>query len=195
MKILVTGSAGFINGYLIQELLDAGHTVVGLDNFSKYGRVEKSYDKHPQLQACRRQRQRPRAAGRTAGRLRPLRRLGGDDRRHQLLPRVRLRSAGRERAHHGGRFDAAIRAHKHGKLQKITVVSSSMVFENTTNFPRPKARSAAARRPVRPTASRSWRPNTSRRAHGSSISCRTRLRGRSTVSALARSARWRTATS
>ena len=47
MKILVTGSAGFINGYLVQELLDAGYDVVGLDNFSKYGRVEKSYDSHP----------------------------------------------------------------------------------------------------------------------------------------------------
>ena len=32
MKILVTGSAGFINGYVIGELLAAGHTVVGIDN-------------------------------------------------------------------------------------------------------------------------------------------------------------------
>src|SRR5580658_6793879 len=37
MKILVTGSAGFIGGYLVEELLQAGHQVVGLDNFSKYG--------------------------------------------------------------------------------------------------------------------------------------------------------------
>ena len=44
MKILVTGSAGFIAGYLVQQLLDAGHEVVGVDNHSKYGRVEKSYD-------------------------------------------------------------------------------------------------------------------------------------------------------
>ncbi len=35
-------------------------------------------------------------------------------------------------------FDAAIRAHKHARLQKITVVSSSMVFENTTEFPTPE---------------------------------------------------------
>ena len=47
MKILVTGAAGFICGYLIDELLEAGHEVVGLDNFSKYGPVEKSYDFHP----------------------------------------------------------------------------------------------------------------------------------------------------
>ena len=47
MKALVTGSAGFICGYLVEELLQAGYEVVGVDNFSKYGRVEKSYDKHP----------------------------------------------------------------------------------------------------------------------------------------------------
>src|SRR3954467_165067 len=47
MKVLVTGAAGFICGYLIEELLNAGHEVVGLDNFSKYGRVTKSYDEHP----------------------------------------------------------------------------------------------------------------------------------------------------
>ena len=46
MRILVTGAAGFICGYLIPELLQAGHQVVGLDNFSKYGRLAKSYDDH-----------------------------------------------------------------------------------------------------------------------------------------------------
>ena len=44
MRILVTGAAGFINGYLVPELLDAGHEVIGLDDFSKYGRLTKSYD-------------------------------------------------------------------------------------------------------------------------------------------------------
>ena len=47
MRILVTGAAGFINGYLVPELLDAGHDVIGVDDFSKYGRLTKSYDDHP----------------------------------------------------------------------------------------------------------------------------------------------------
>ena len=33
MKIMVTGSEGFIAGYLVQNLLNEGHEVVGIDNF------------------------------------------------------------------------------------------------------------------------------------------------------------------
>ena len=47
MRILVTGAAGFIAGYLVQELLEAGHSVVGLDNYWKYGQLERDYDGHP----------------------------------------------------------------------------------------------------------------------------------------------------
>ena len=47
MKVLVTGSAGFIGGYVVQELLGRGHEVVGVDNFSKYGPVSHAYDTDP----------------------------------------------------------------------------------------------------------------------------------------------------
>ena len=47
MKIVFTGAAGFIAGYAIEELLNNGHEVVGIDNFSKYGKLEKSYSKNP----------------------------------------------------------------------------------------------------------------------------------------------------
>ena len=49
-KVLVSGSAGFIGGYVAEELLRRGYAVVGVDNFSKYGRVKKSYDDHPHYQ-------------------------------------------------------------------------------------------------------------------------------------------------
>ena len=47
MKIVWTGAAGFIAGYTVEGLLNNGHEVVGIDNYSKYGKLEKSYDKHP----------------------------------------------------------------------------------------------------------------------------------------------------
>ena len=46
-QVLVTGSAGFIGGYVVEELLKRGYGVIGVDNFSKYGKVAKSYDNHP----------------------------------------------------------------------------------------------------------------------------------------------------
>ncbi len=49
-KVLVSGSSGFIGGYVVQELLARGHTVVGIDNYSKYGRVARSYDDDPNYQ-------------------------------------------------------------------------------------------------------------------------------------------------
>ena len=37
MKIMITGSEGFICGYLVENLLKNGYQVIGVDNFSKYG--------------------------------------------------------------------------------------------------------------------------------------------------------------
>jgi len=138
MKVLVTGSAGFINGYLIQELLDSGYDVIGLDNYSKYGRVEKSYDSHPHyhfvegnakdrelldelLEGCEHF-------------VASAAMIGGISYFHEFAYDL---LAENERIT-ANAFDAAIRAHKHGGLKKITVVSSSMVFENTKEFPTPE---------------------------------------------------------
>ena len=100
MKILVTGSAGFIGSYLVADLLAAGHEVVGLDNFSKYGKLRPANLGH----ACYR------FVEGNATDTALLHELmcdvdhvvagGRTHRRHQLFPRVRLRSARGERAHH-----------------------------------------------------------------------------------------------
>jgi len=46
MKILVTGSAGFIGFSLSRRLLAEGHTVVGLDNFNNYYPVQIKRDRN-----------------------------------------------------------------------------------------------------------------------------------------------------
>jgi UDP-glucose 4-epimerase len=137
-KILVTGSAGFIGGYLVEELLGAGHTIVGVDNFEKYGRVQKSYDSNPNyifaegdvrdteflkklLEDCDHM-----VAGAA--------KIGGISYFHELAYDL---LAANERII-ASTFDAAIWAHKERKLQKITVLSSSMVFEQSNVFPTPE---------------------------------------------------------
>lgn len=138
MKVLVTGSAGFIGGYLVSHLLELGHEVVGLDNFSKYGKVERSYGEHPRFRFVE-------GDAKDVGLLRELlagcdhfvagaAMIGGITYFHEyayslLAENERITAAA---------FDAAIDAHRTGKLQKITVMSSSMVFENATLFPTPE---------------------------------------------------------
>ena len=44
--ILITGSQGFIGSYLCHEFLSQGYRVIGIDNFSKYGKVSRPHDNH-----------------------------------------------------------------------------------------------------------------------------------------------------
>ena len=40
MKILITGSEGSLMQWVIPHLIKDGHTIVGVDNFSRYGITE-----------------------------------------------------------------------------------------------------------------------------------------------------------
>jgi UDP-glucose 4-epimerase len=138
MKILVSGSAGFIGGYLVQELLDQGHQVVGMDNYSKYGRVSKSYDDHRNF----------RFVEGDAKDLPLMKELiadcdqvvamaaiiGGISLFHELAYDL---LAENERIM-ATAFDAAIWAFREKRLRKINVISSSMVFESTSTYPTPE---------------------------------------------------------
>jgi UDP-glucose 4-epimerase len=138
MKILVTGSAGFIGGYLVADLLDGGHHVIGVDNFSKYGPIEKSYQKHPNYTFvsgdCKNAALLTELAAECDHVVACAAKIGGISYFHEyaydlLCENERIISA---------TFDAAIAAFKKARLQKITVLSSSMVFENATLFPTPE---------------------------------------------------------
>jgi nucleoside-diphosphate-sugar epimerase len=134
-KVLVTGSAGFIGGYVTAELLEQGHSVVGVDNFSKYGPVKHSFDDHPNhyfvegdardtdlltelLQGCDHF-----IAGAAM--------IGGISYFHAyaydlLATNERIIASS---------CDAALRARDAGTLRKMTYVSSSMVYESTDHWP------------------------------------------------------------
>ncbi|GIE31705.1 NAD-dependent epimerase [Actinoplanes italicus] len=136
MRVLVTGSAGFIGGYLVEELLGRGHEVVGLDNFSKYGPVSHSYDDHPNYHFTEGDARDTELVTRllegcdhfVAGAAM----IGGISYFHAyaydlLATNERIMASS---------CDAAIAAHRNGgTLKKVTYVSSSMVFESTDRWP------------------------------------------------------------
>jgi UDP-glucose 4-epimerase len=138
LKVLVTGAAGFIAGYLVEELLGRGHEVVGLDNLSKYGKLEKSYDKHPRYRSVT-------GDAKDVALLKSLAAdcdhlvagaavIGGISYFHELAYDL---IAENERII-ASTFDAAIWAQRERRLKKITVLSSSMVYESATVFPTPE---------------------------------------------------------
>jgi nucleoside-diphosphate-sugar epimerase len=135
-KVLVTGSAGFIGGYLVDELLKQGYSVIGLDNLSKYGRVSRSFDENPNFRFVQ-------GDAADVALLEELlvdcdhfiagaALIGGISYFHAyaydlLAKNERIIAAA---------CDAAIATQKVGRpLKKVTYLSSSMVFESTDRWP------------------------------------------------------------
>jgi UDP-glucose 4-epimerase len=133
--VLVTGSAGFIGGYVVKELLDRGYGVIGVDNYSKYGHVSRSYDEDPAYRFVegdvRNVDLMKELLGECEHFIAGAAMIGGISYFHTyaydlLATNERITAAS---------CDAAIAAHSEGRLEKVTYMSSSMVFESTDVWP------------------------------------------------------------
>lgn len=138
-KIVLTGSQGFIGSYICSELLNNGYEVVGIDNYQKYGKISRPHDNHPHfklynvnvlssefLDIIDKERPNMIIAGAAM--------IGGISYFHKFAYDL-LATNERILAQ---TFDAAIKGHKDGYLERIIVLSSSMVFEETNVYPTPE---------------------------------------------------------
>jgi nucleoside-diphosphate-sugar epimerase len=140
MKIIITGSQGFIGSYLCNEFLNNGYEVYGIDNYSKYGMLKRGHDEHPNFRLhvgdicnqswfesiCEYRQPDYIIAGAAM--------IGGISYFHKYAYDL---MATNERIL-ASTFDAAINLHKEKSLKKIIVLSSSMVYENTDVYPTPE---------------------------------------------------------
>ena len=134
-SVLVTGASGFIGGYVVEELLARGYRVTGLDDHSKYGPVRRRYDDDPRYRFVA-------GDARDVALLTEL--VAGHD--HLIAGAAMIGGisyfheyaydllAANERIM-AATCDAAIAAHANVTLQKVTYLSSSMVYESADEWP------------------------------------------------------------
>ena len=136
-KVLITGSQGFIGSYLCTEYLDKGYQVVGIDNFSKYGPISRPHDNHVNFELIEmdiidvKTSEIPPTLKDVDYIIAGAAMIGGITYFHKyaydlLATNERILAS---------TFDLAIKLNKFHSLRRIVVLSSSMVFENTTVYP------------------------------------------------------------
>lgn len=138
--VLVTGSQGFIGSYLCKELLNSGYRVIGIDNYSKYGKIARPHDNHQNFVFY--EEDIVGVESREIDRFSDVNyiiagaaMIGGISYFHKHAYDL---LANNERII-ASTFDLAIKLHKSNNLKKIVVMSSSMVFESTDEFPTPES--------------------------------------------------------
>lgn len=134
--ILVTGSQGFIGSYITQDLLEGFYNICGIDNYSKYGKIKRKHDNHAYFKLL----------------VADLTHKSIVDDIVFLNPNVIICCAamiGGIRYFHKNQYDlmatndrimantldAAKKLYEKGNLKHVIVLSSSMVYENATEFP------------------------------------------------------------
>lgn len=136
--VIVTGSQGFIGSFLCSELLRNGYNIIGVDNYSKYGKVIRSHDNHRNFKLYDFDlaidkiqfddlvfKHKPDLIINCAAM------IGGIAYFHQFSYDL---IATNERIS-ANCFDTAIKAWKAGFLKRNIVLSSSMVYESANRFP------------------------------------------------------------
>lgn len=135
-KVLVTGSEGFIGGYVVKQLLEHDYFVIGIDNLSKYGKIIRNHSTHNNYQF-----------------------IEGDVKNKDLIKEKLVDCdyliagaamiGGISYFHEfeydllsenekiiSSTIDAAIEVYKNNnKLKRVVYLSSSMVFESTDVYP------------------------------------------------------------
>ena len=138
MKVLVTGGCGFIGSYVCEELLSNGYEVVAIDNFKKYGKIERRFFKDPKFKLvtgdCKDLKTVISASEECEAIIAGAALIGGISYFHRYAYDL---MAENERIL-ANTFDAAIERYKTGQFNRIVVLSSSMVFESTRTFPTPE---------------------------------------------------------
>jgi nucleoside-diphosphate-sugar epimerase len=133
--IVLTGSEGFIGGYIVQEALQQGYKVIGIDNFSKYGKVIRSFEGNSNyefvLGDCRDTNLMSEIFKQADHVIAGAAMIGGISYFHKFAYDL---LATNERIM-ASTCDAAIEARKFNKLKKMTYISSSMVYESTESWP------------------------------------------------------------
>jgi nucleoside-diphosphate-sugar epimerase len=137
-KVLVTGSQGFIGSFVCSELLENGYQVLGIDDYSKYGYIKRNHDDHPNFEFKTSDLSKDNfVLGDSLNEFDPsilinlAAKIGGISYFHQFAYDL---IAANERIT-SNTFDASICSHMRKGLERIIVLSSSMVYESATRFP------------------------------------------------------------